>query len=229
MSIIFIRILPALAAVLILGYSTPSAAESNTVLQTVTFPTEIIPFSRTETVEIGGHNTSVQILNCPEDFPGESYLAVVETISYRAEMPSGQRMHLRFEFNGGTLDPFILYMPEASAWPGYGSDAYVDTRQVKIYAGGGSFEGEALHAHFSRDASWGIAELTISVMGYFMPMAEADPARRTSTNSSRRSRLRPPPISKASGCVRAVHLGRASPRTSARCPSRCRSSTSLRR
>lgn len=176
MSITFIRILPVLATVLILGYPTSSAAESSAVAQIVAYPTEIIPFSRSETVEISGHNTSVQILNFPDDFPGESYIAVVETISYRAEMPSGQRMHLRFEFDGGDLDPFILYMPEATAWPGYGVDAYIDTRQVKIYAGGGSFEGDALHAHFSRDANWGGADLTISVMGYFMPLAEADPA-----------------------------------------------------
>lgn len=176
MSITFIRILPLLAAVLMLAYPTSSAAESTAVSQAAAFPTEIIPFSRSETVEISGHNASVQILNFPDDFPGESYIAVVETISYRAEMTSGQRMHLRFVSDGGDFDPFILYMPEATAWPGYGVDAYVDTRQVKIYAGGGSFEGEALHAHFSRDANWGAADLTISVMGYFMPLAEADPA-----------------------------------------------------
>lgn len=176
MSITFMHLLPALAAALMLGYPAASTAESNTVSQAVAYPIEIIPFSRSETTEISGHNGSVQILHFPDDFPGESYVAVVETISYKAEMPTGQKMHLRFEFDGGEFDPFILYMPQASAWPGYGSDAYIDTQQVKIYAGGGSFEGEALHAHFSRDPSGGVADLTLSVMGYFMPLAQANPA-----------------------------------------------------
>jgi len=46
---------------------------------------------------------------------------------------------------------------------------YADTLQVRVYAGGGSMEGEAVKAYLTRDSCYGHVDFTVNVMGYFLP------------------------------------------------------------
>ena len=128
-----------------------------------------IPWSARWEITATGLNKSIEVLTYPEEFPDETYMAVVETISYRVEIPSGQGINLRFCFNGGDIGPFTVYVPRVSPWRMGSKDVYADTVQVRVYAGGGEWEGEAMKAYLSRDSNYGYAELTVNAMGYFLP------------------------------------------------------------
>jgi hypothetical protein len=172
--------LPLLAACLLPGFSSfaadpaepVSAVDVNVVntadVNVVNMP-QRIPWSANLSVTATGYNTSVEILKFPDEFPDDSYLVVIETVSYRVEVPEGQKINVRFCFNGGDIGPFTAYMPYVAPWPEYSTDTYADTVQMRVYAGGGSFSGNAMKAYLSRDSNQGYAEFSVNVMGYFLP------------------------------------------------------------
>jgi hypothetical protein len=128
-----------------------------------------IPWSANWGVTATGYNKSLEILKFPEEFPDESYLVVIETVSYRVEVPKGQKIDIRFCFQGEDVGPFTAFMPHVSPWSDDSSDTYADTVQMRVYAGGGSFSGDAVKAYLTRDSNAGSAEFTVNVMGYFLP------------------------------------------------------------
>ena len=132
-----------------------------------------IPWSANWTVTATGLNKSIEILNFPDEFPDDSYIVVIETVSYQVQVPAGQRINVRFCFDGGDIGPFTAYMPYVPPWSEYSTDTYSDTVQMRIYAGGGTFTGSAMKAYMSRDSNQGSAEFTVNVMGYFLPQDSA--------------------------------------------------------
>jgi len=128
-----------------------------------------IPWAAHWNVTVTGFNRSIEVLAYPDEFPDEGYLAVIETISYKVEVPSGQDLNLRFCFNSGDIGPFTVYPPRVSPWPMGSTDVYADTIQVRIYAGGGDWVGNAMKAYMSRASNYGQADFTVNVMGYFLP------------------------------------------------------------
>jgi hypothetical protein len=173
-------ILPFLAASLLPGFALfaadpvelPSIPDVNVVntpdVNVVNTP-QRIPWSANWSITATGLNKSLEILKFPDEFPDESYLVVIETVSYRVEVPRGQHINVRLCFNGEDTGPFTAYMPHVSPWSDYSTDTYADTVQMRVYAGGGSFSGDAIKAFLSRDSSAGSAEFTVNVMGYFLP------------------------------------------------------------
>jgi hypothetical protein len=173
-------ILPFLAASLLPGFAlfaadpveSPSIPEVNVVntpdVNVVNTP-QRIPWSANWSITATGFNKSLEILKFPDEFPDDSYLVVIETVSYRVEVPRGQHINVRLCFNGEDTGPFTAYMPHVSPWSDYTTDTYADTVQMRVYAGGGSFSGDAIKAFLSRDSSAGNAEFTVNVMGYFLP------------------------------------------------------------
>ena len=172
--------LPVLAAFLLLGAPQNATGQSDSPspppgagaldasdVNVVNTPVRI-PWTAKWNITATGFNKSIDVLTFPDEFPGEDYIAVVETISYRVEVPSGQEINLRFCFNGGDIGPFTVYLPHVSPWPMGSTDIYADTIQVRVYAGGGSMEGEAVKAYLSRNTSYGYADFTVNVMGYFL-------------------------------------------------------------
>lgn len=151
----------------------PAVASDVNVVNTpdvnvVNTPTRI-PWSAQWNVTATGFNKSIEILTFPDDFPDDSYLLVIETISYQVEMPKGQKINLRFCFDGGDIGPFTVFMPQVAPWNDYATATYADTAHMRIYAGGGDFSGPAMKAYFSRDSSTGFADFTVNAMGYFLP------------------------------------------------------------
>jgi len=173
--------LPLLAAFLLLGtpqmaagqvdepIPPPDAAVADAADVNVVNTPVRIPWTAQWNVTVTGFNKSIDVLTYPDEFPDEGYLAVIETISYRVEMPSGQFLNLRFCFNGGDIGAFTVYPPSVSPWPMGSKDVYSDTIQVRVYAGGGDLVGNAMKAYMSRSSNYGLADFTVNVMGYFLP------------------------------------------------------------
>ena len=181
MSIRVESMLPILAAFLLLGTppvalgqvedpapppetGVPEATDVNVVNAPVR-----IPWTTQWEVNVTGFNKSIEVLTYPDEFPDEAYIAVIETISYKVQVPGGQNINLRFCFDGGDIGPFTVYPPYVAPWPRGSTDVYSDTIQVRVYAGGGDLVGNAMKAYLSRSSNYGYAEFTVNVMGYFLP------------------------------------------------------------
>jgi hypothetical protein len=183
-SVMSIRVewmLPLLAAFLLLGAPQSAAGQADeptppaeatdieaTDVNVVNTPVRI-PWTAKWNITASGFNKSMEVLTYPDEFPDEGYIAVVETISYRVEVPTGQNINLRFCFDGGDIGPFTLYPPHVSPWPMGSTDVYADTIQVRVYAGGGDLAGNAMKAYLARNSNYGHVDFTVNAMGYFLP------------------------------------------------------------
>ena len=166
-----------LAAFLLLGFSitvtakpgndddAPPAFDVNVVNEAIR-----VPFRAALNTTVSGTSASLTIVD-GNDFPGEDYILVVETVGYRIDTPTGQKVRVLFVFQGDSLGSTEFGMPQTTPYPlSVTQDTFQDTMSFRSYVSYDEGNGEVTMYVLRTSDAGGAASANVRISGYFLPL-----------------------------------------------------------
>lgn len=131
---------------------------------------ERIPWSTSMNAQTDGNDYyNFWLMTYPGDYP-EGSILVIESFSYIADLPPGEKVSVSLlTQGGGELGVFRLSMPQTTGISFGSKDVYQDNVSIRAYAGGEEYVGSSVNVHFDMTSTSTYYDLEINLSGYFVP------------------------------------------------------------